>query len=165
MARIGFYYDQEKCIGCNACQMACKDQNNLEAGLFFRRAETIELYKDNKLECWHFSGACNHCDDSECITQCPTGAMERGDDGTVIHHKEKCIGCGICTKVCPYGAPKLRRLDGRSSKCELCFDRRKNGLNPACVDACLTHCLQVVDYDQVPNEMKRMAVYPWESSI
>ncbi|MBE6121348.1 MAG: 4Fe-4S dicluster domain-containing protein [Erysipelotrichaceae bacterium] len=162
MTRYGFIYDQAKCIGCNVCQMACKDKNNLEMGLFFRRAETLEIPAGEQPQFFHFSGACIHCDDAECIAHCPTGAMYRRADGTVGHRKEKCIGCGICTKVCPQAAPKLSVRDGRSSKCDGCFDLRRQGKNPACVDACLTHCLKLVDYDTLDEYRERKAEYPWE---
>ena len=111
MKRFGFIYDQKKCIGCNVCQMACKDKNNLEMGLFFRRTVTVNSEED-PLTFYHFSGACIHCDEAECVKHCPTGAMYRKSDGTVGHRKEKCIGCGICTRVCPQAAPKLSFRDG-----------------------------------------------------
>lgn len=161
MSRFGFIYEREKCIGCNVCQMACKDKNNLEMGLFFRRADTL-CTKEDPLTYSHFSGACIHCDEAECITQCPTGAMYRKSDGTVGHRREKCIGCGICAGVCPQAAPKLSIRDGRSAKCDGCADLRAAGKNPACVDACLTHCLRFVDYDTLNEYRERKAEYPWE---
>ena len=162
MKRYGFLYDQDKCIGCNACQMACKDKNNLEAGLFYRKAETLEIPGEEGPLFYHYSGACIHCDDALCVTHCPTGAMYRRPDGTVGHRKEKCIGCGICTKVCLRNAPKLSVRDGRSAKCDGCYALRMQGKNPACVDACLTHCLQFVDYDTLDEYRERKAEYPWE---
>lgn len=161
MKRFGFIYDQKKCIGCNVCQMACKDKNNLEMGLFFRRTVTVNSEED-PLTFYHFSGACIHCDEAKCVKHCPTGAMYRKSDGTVGHRKEKCIGCGICTRVCPQAAPKLSFRDGRSSKCDGCADLRAMGKNPACVDACLTHCLQFADYETLGENRERKAEYPWQ---
>lgn len=147
MGRLGFIYDQTRCIGCNACQMACKDKNNLESGLFFRRVETIEYTENGKDKCVHYSGACNHCEEAACVKSCPTGAMHYMEDGTVGHDSGKCVGCGTCTWACPYRAPKLSCRLGIARKCNSCMDLRRLGRNPACVDACLTHCLEFKDLE------------------
>lgn len=117
------------------------------------------------MQCFHYSGACIHCDDAACVTHCPTGAMYRRADGSVGHMKGRCIGCGICAQVCEQGAPKLSRRDGRSSKCTSCSDLRAEGKNPACVDACLTHCLQWVDFEGLEGYPRREADYPWGKNI
>lgn len=148
MSRLGFIYDQTRCIGCNACQMACKDRHNLEMGLFFRRVETLEFDGG----CVHFSGACNHCGRAACVDACPTGAMHYQEDGTVAVDSKKCIGCGTCTWACPYGAPKLSHKRGICQKCDACADLRARGENPACVDACLTHCLKFGEVDDPPGK-------------
>ena len=149
MGRLGFVFDQTKCIGCNACQMACKDDHDLEKGLFFRRVDTIEL-PDGRV--MHYSGACNHCEDPACVKVCPTGAMHIREDGTVGHHREMCIGCGCCVWACPYGEPKISHKLGRSMKCDSCYDRRQEGKEPACVAACITHCLRFGDLDALTAE-------------
>lgn len=155
MARYGFVFNQKLCIGCNACQMACKDGHNLEMGLFFRKVESFELKdKAGKPKFIHYSGACNHCSNPACVERCSTGAMFIQEDGTVGHDDSRCIGCGICTWVCPYGAPKLSSVTGRAAKCDACFERRQNGGKPLCVEACLTHCLDFVDLDTLSEEQK-----------
>ncbi|MCC8059930.1 MAG: 4Fe-4S dicluster domain-containing protein [Clostridiales bacterium] len=148
MSRLGFLYDQTKCIGCNACQMACKDKNNLEKGLFFRRVETLEYEENGKMICFHYSGACNHCADAACVNACPTHAMHYMEDGTVGHDAGACIACGTCTWACPYGAPKLSHYFGIARKCDSCYDLRQRGEEPACVAACVTHCLRFVDLEE-----------------
>ena len=163
MGRLGFIFDQTRCIGCNACQMACKDGHDLEKGLFFRRMETLEYENNGRLQvvCW--SGACNHCEKPACAEQCPTGAMYIEEDGTVGHDKSKCIGCGTCTWACPYGAVKLSHKLGCAAKCDGCKDRRAEGKEPLCVEACLTHCLQFGDIDALtadsPYEFTDAAPY------
>ncbi len=155
MATYGFIFDQTRCIGCNACQMACKDGHDLELGLFFRRAETFEIADEKgNMQTVHYSGACNHCSAALCAANCPTGAMHKQSDGTIAPDPEMCIGCGTCTWVCPYGAPKLSRVTGRSMKCDACFDRRQEGKQPLCVEACITHCLKFVDLDTLTEEEK-----------
>ena len=133
----------------------------MEKGLFFRRADTLELIGEEGVFFRHYTAACAHCDDAVCVLHCPTGAMERSADGSVIHNDEKCIGCGICVRVCPQGAPGLRVSDGRSAKCDGCIDLRAKGKNPACVDACLTHCLTWADLDALEHKPGRKAVFPW----
>jgi len=155
VATYGFVYDQTRCIGCNACQMACKDGHDLELSQFFRRVQTLEYTDDQgQLVVMHYSGCCNHCQDAPCVEHCPTGAMHRQEDGTVAVEQEKCIGCSTCTWVCPYGAPKVSHKTGRSMKCDACLDRRKEGKEPLCVEACLTHCLKLIDLKTLSDEEK-----------
>ncbi len=156
MAHYGFIFDQTKCIGCNACQMACKDAHDLESGLFLRRAVTVESTDGSGALCTvHYTGGCYHCADAPCITHCPSGAMHRQTDGTVGVDAHRCIGCGTCTWVCPYGAPKLSRRTGRSQKCDACIDRRQEGKEPVCTEACLTHCLRFTDLDSISENEKK----------
>ncbi|MCD8220758.1 MAG: 4Fe-4S dicluster domain-containing protein [Clostridiales bacterium] len=158
MSRWGFLFDQTRCVGCNACQMACKDKNNLELGQFFRRVATYETVKDGKTFCVNYSGACNHCKDAACVKGCPTGAMHYREDGTVAHDDEKCIGCATCVWVCPYGAPSLSHKRGIALKCTSCVDLRREGKNPACVDACIMHCLEFVDLDELDAKSEEKMV-------
>lgn len=144
MKRLGFVYDIDKCVGCKACQVACKDKNNLEVGTFFRRVDTIK--HNNKYI--QYSGSCNHCENPGCVNNCPTGAMHISADKTVQHTAGKCIGCGMCVWSCPYGAVKLSEQKGIANKCNSCIDLRSKGEKPACVKACITHCL---DFDYIDN--------------
>lgn len=138
MSRLGFIYNMDECIGCKACQVACKDKNHLEIGEYYRRVDTLEVNG----EYIQFSGACNHCANPSCVTNCPTGAMYVANDGTVQHDSGKCIGCGNCVWSCPYGSVTLSKQKGIASKCNSCADLRANGEQPACVQACITKCLK-----------------------
>lgn len=153
MARWAFLYDQTKCIGCNACQIACKDRYNLEKGVFFRRAETLEYECSGKMEYMHFSGSCNHCGDPACVKACPSGAMYQTEEGLVLLNEKECIGCGSCVRACPYGAPTLSRKTGKAVKCNTCTELREQGEEPVCVSACLTHCLQFADMETVDADV------------
>ena len=170
MSRLGFIYDQTRCIGCNTCQMACKDKNNLEKGMFYRRAVTVEAdpwqpeatrkncespattASIQKSRIWmHYSGSCNHCAHPACVKACPTGAMHITEDGTVLASADKCIGCGLCAKACPYHAISLSSKTRVAMKCDACADLRAKGQKPACVDACLTHCLTFGDIENLDS--------------
>jgi len=142
MKQMGFYYDPTVCIGCRACQVACKEEHKLPSGDFFRRTEAIETTTDGQSKWCFFSGACNHCTNAACIEACPTGAMYRAADGTVQHRDDLCIGCGRCRSSCPYGAVSLSSITGYAQKCDGCMRRRADGRNPACVDACPVRALQ-----------------------
>jgi anaerobic dimethyl sulfoxide reductase subunit B (iron-sulfur subunit) len=148
MTQKGFYYDQTTCIGCKACQVACKDKNDLDIGVRYRRVYDLEVGKFPNPHRLHFSISCNHCEKPKCVENCPTGALyKREEDGIVIHDYDKCIGCRLCTWSCPYGAPQYKEDEGKAGKCDGCSDLIANGENPACVDACVMRCLNFGDIE------------------
>ena len=147
MGKLGFYFDSSICIGCRTCQVACKDKNRLDVGVNYRKVHSFEtgIYPSSKI--YHYSSACNHCADAKCVKGCPTGAMHYGDDGTVQHDKELCIGCQYCIWNCPYNVPQYIEKENVVGKCDSCIDLRDKGQNPACVDSCLMRCLEFGDLD------------------
>lgn len=152
MGCLGFCFDMNRCVGCGACQVACKEHNMLPPGEFFRRVETISLPAEGGKKLLRYSGACNHCADPACVASCPTGAMHVAQDGTVVHTDQLCIGCGRCVYSCPYGAPSLRANTGYAQKCDACASKRAKGELPACVAACPTRALQFGDMDEFRKE-------------
>ncbi len=145
----GFYFDLTACNGCRTCQVACKDKNNLDVGIIFRKVRTFETGKYPEARLFHFSGSCNHCAEAKCVKGCPTGAMYYAEDRTVQFNKDKCIGCSYCVWNCPYGAVQYIEEIGVVSKCDSCIDLRNSGENPACVDACVMRCLEFGDLDEL----------------
>lgn len=141
MDRQGFILDMDRCIGCGACQAACKELHQLAAGEFFRRAATLELRGKNGPQWVHFTLACCHCGEPACAAACPAGALIKAGDGTVLHRAELCLRCGRCIDACPYGAISRSR-SGAIQKCDACAGRRENGLPPACAAACPTRALR-----------------------
>lgn len=135
-----FIHNMDTCVGCSACQVACKDHNNLQPGEFFRRVAEVALPGNGKAA--FCSVACNHCEQPACIEACPNGAFYKAPDGTVLHDDGRCIGCGKCRWACPYGAISLSKEKGTAQKCDGCYDRRLAGLEPACVAACINRSLQ-----------------------
>ena len=149
MARKGFYFDMTSCIGCRTCQIACKDKNNLDTGIVFRKVITFETGVYPAPGVYHYSSTCNHCENPKCVEGCPTGAMYIAEDKTVQHNPDKCIGCQYCTWNCPYGVPQYNAKIGKVSKCNACKDLTDRGQNPACVDACIMRCLHFGDLDEL----------------
>ena len=153
MAQKGFHHDMSECIGCKACQIACKDKNNLKVGALYRRVYDLETGKFPSPRVGHISLSCNHCEQPKCVQNCPTGALQkREDDGIVLHDRDKCIGCRLCTWSCPYNAPQYKEEIGKVGKCDGCADLVAKGENPACVDACVMRCLHFSDIDQLKQE-------------
>ncbi len=145
---LGFYFDMTRCIGCRACQVACKDKNNLEIGIVFRNADTYEVGQFPKAQMFNYSNTCNHCESPACLAACASGAIYKDADGCVIIDSAMCDGCGMCAEICPYKAPKINS-DGVAVKCDACAYLRAKGQKPACVDACPNRALDFGDVDEL----------------
>jgi len=144
--QYGFFIDTDRCIGCFACAMACKNQYHQESGVVWRQVyplgETIYPHRERAF----YTLACNHCEHPTCLEVCPVKAYyKRPEDGIVVHDQEKCIGCGNCIRSCPYGAPRYNPVLKKAEKCSFCWQRIDAGLKPACVTSCPVQALQIVD--------------------
>ncbi|MDB5081896.1 MAG: 4Fe-4S ferredoxin [Chloroflexi bacterium] len=200
----GFFTDTTLCIGCKACEVACKQWNQLPADGYaltgmsydntgslgattWRHVAFIEVPESKKrlpmastapvtqppvpsangdnntgpgalkflnidgdggaslqigfpdIGQWlMMSDVCKHCTNAGCLQACPTGAIIRNEFGAVYVQPDICNGCGYCVPSCPFGVVALQHDDGRAYKCTLCYDRQKDGLEPACAKACPT---------------------------
>ena len=129
--------DSSNCIGCKACIVACKQENSLGAGNKFITILPREYLRDHFVKYYaHLS--CKHCYEPQCVAACPYGAIKRNEDGVVLHDELKCVGCQVCVTVCRHSAIKIMQ-NGIVGKCNLCQDRSKLGLPPACVSVCPTN--------------------------
>jgi anaerobic dimethyl sulfoxide reductase subunit B len=152
--RYGFYIDSSSCTGCKACQIACKDKNNLPVGVMWRRvveSQGGDWLPRNKAWlttafAYFISVACNHCDLPICAEVCPTQAITQLDDGIVLIDSERCMGCKYCAMACPYKAPQYDPTQGVMTKCDFCIDLLQKGKSPACVSACQ---MRVLHYDDI----------------
>jgi anaerobic dimethyl sulfoxide reductase subunit B len=161
-----FYFDSSACIGCKVCQVACQDKNNLPAGLLWRRVFSYgggswvqqgETMLPNDIFVYSVSTSCQHCEKPACLEVCPAAAISKRDDGIVLIDANKCIGCRYCQWACPYGAPQFNDEIKAMTKCNFCYDLQDQGLNPACVDACVMRCLDFGDLDELRQKYGDLA--------
>ncbi|MBD0322115.1 MAG: 4Fe-4S dicluster domain-containing protein [Aldersonia sp.] len=243
--RVGFFTDTSVCIGCKACEVACKEWNMLPEdginllGMSFdntgmlgadswRHVAFIEQARplagqDSGLEGlpvgasgsqesadiaasaieqqprgggelgttsgdmgmptfqrpgdatgaeartdfrWLMSSdVCKHCTHAGCLDVCPTGALFRTEFGTVVVQQDICNGCGYCVSGCPYGVIDRREDDGRAWKCTLCYDRLRDGLEPACAKACPTDSIQFGPLDELRERAARRVEQLHENGV
>ncbi|MEV0593465.1 4Fe-4S dicluster domain-containing protein [Nonomuraea cavernae] len=172
--RMGFFTDTSVCIGCKACEVACKEWNELpDDGFVFeatsydntgalgastwRHVAFIEQTRtvrmdghEEDVDRWLMSSdVCKHCTHAACLDVCPTGALFRTEFDTVVVQPDVCNGCGYCVPACPYGVIDRRQDDGRAWKCTMCYDRQLGGLEPACAKACPTDSIQFGPLDEL----------------
>ncbi len=148
--RKGFLFDLNKCVGCQACVLACQIENQGDEHERWRHVSTFNSFRHPDLPLFHFSLACNHCDNPLCLKSCPTRAFTRDAVlRTIDHNQEHCIGCRYCTWACPYDAPKFIRSKGVVEKCTLCKERLGEAKKPSCANLCPTGAL---DFVEIPEE-------------
>ncbi|MBI2314344.1 MAG: 4Fe-4S dicluster domain-containing protein [Betaproteobacteria bacterium] len=181
MAKWGMVFDLKRCIGCNACAVACKQENSLPYGVFFTKTLSEEVGEFPTTTRVYIPTLCNHCEDAPCQRVCPTGATYTRPDGIVMVDGDKCIGCGSCIVACPYdqrtrlepqmlerglfGNGKLtpfelhgyaRFTPGTAVKCTFCHERVDAGLQPACVATCPTNARIFGDLDDPGSTVRRL---------
>ena len=162
---MGFFTDTTVCIGCKACEVACKEWNQLPArgnggadlemsgqsydntlrlsGNTWRHVKFIEQFPQPYEGRWlMMSDVCKHCVQAPCLEVCPTGAIIRTEFDTVVIQSDTCNGCRDCIGACPFGVIDINDVSGTAQKCTLCYDRISVGLEPACSKACPTDSIQ-----------------------
>lgn len=147
--RKGFLFNANLCIGCRACEMACRNENHTPANIHWRHVKEIDVGT-------YLSMACNHCDSPECFRVCPQHAFNKRKDGIVEIDSSLCNGCRLCVKACPYDAPQYNINTNKVTRCQMCYPRQDHGLPPACVEACTTGALTTLDLNdpQLPETVR-----------
>ena len=141
MSRKAIITDLNRCVGCLACSVACKVQNEVPIGSYWNKVVRMgpvpkeEGGQFPNVEMYFLPLSCQHCANPECVNVCPTGATYKREDGIVVVDSEQCIGCQACVGACPYG---VRYLDANNvaQKCNLCADQVADGGLPQCVTQC-----------------------------
>jgi formate dehydrogenase iron-sulfur subunit len=176
---VGFFTDTTICIGCKACQVACHQWNDLPAelgpnneprpltgqsydntgslsALNWRHVKFIEQFSpdpNRSQAAWlMMSDVCKHCKEAPCLEVCPTGAILRTEFDTVYIHEPACNGCRDCVAACPFGVIHMSPTKGIAQKCTFCYDRLRNGLTPACAQACPTQSIKFGPLHQLQKE-------------
>ena len=170
MSQMAFYFDGTRCTGCKTCEMSCKDFNDLNVGMTFRKvmeATLGETVRDadgiitTTCVSYPVSMSCNHCDSPVCMAKCPQAAISKDPEtGFVSSDPEKCIGCGTCALTCPYGAPKVDEEAQKSVKCHGCADRVAAGMKPVCVEACPARALDFGTAEDMAKLGERANIAP-----
>jgi formate dehydrogenase iron-sulfur subunit len=161
----GFFTDTSVCIGCKACEVACKEWNQLPSedrgfladsldntgqldGQTWRHVKFVDNVPDETMGVGQgkafllMSDVCKHCQHASCMDVCPTGAIIRTEFDTVFIQKDVCNGCRMCIAACPYDVIEIDPNQDVARKCTLCYDRLQGGMQPACAKACPTESIQ-----------------------
>jgi formate dehydrogenase iron-sulfur subunit len=173
---VGFFTDTSICIGCKACEVACHQWNALPArdggvvplsglsydnttsfsGVDWRHVKFIEQFSPDRSQArWlMMSDVCKHCVDAPCLEVCPTGSIVRTEFDTVYIQEPVCNGCRDCITACPFGVIHVNEEKHIAQKCTFCYDRLKNGLTPACAQACPTASIQFGPIEELRTRAK-----------
>jgi Fe-S-cluster-containing dehydrogenase component len=148
--------DSSRCIGCFACEVACKMEHDLPAEPHPIRGIMAGPIEENGEPVLIFQPVtCAHCDRPACVLACPTGAMQRREDGIVFSNLELCIGCQTCAVACPFGVPQLNPKTGKIAKCDGCKDRVDRGMWPVCALRCPTGAIIFGTPTRVVQEIRQ----------
>jgi formate dehydrogenase iron-sulfur subunit len=181
----GFYTDTTVCIGCKACEVACKQWNQLPADGFHWTGNSYDNTEELSATTWRhvkfveqlpapprisldvlpaeppqarwlmMSDVCKHCVTAPCQQACPTGAIVHTEFINVYIQPDICNGCAYCVSACPFGVITRSGIDGHAHKCTLCLDRQRDGLVPACAKACPTQSIQFGPIDELRQRARR----------
>jgi len=164
--RVSMFLDLSKCIGCRACQVACKEWNDLPhevtvqvgsyqnpkslSGDTWKQVKFIEKSRGDQEPVWLFySDSCKHCARAPCLDACPTGAIFRTDEGIIQIDENVCNGNQHCVMACPFDVIRINTRTRLAAKCTFCQDRLEIGMEPACAKVCPTDCIEFGERDEL----------------
>jgi Fe-S-cluster-containing dehydrogenase component len=157
MSEVGFVIDYSRCIGCQACVLACQECDT-HRGVSMIHLEVIERRDSVQTS----PQVCMHCDNPICARVCPADAIKKTPDGVVQSSlKPRCIGCSNCVLACPFGVPKYYAQIDQMMKCDMCYDRTSVGKKPMCATVCPSGALAYGSVDRIARQRQGTAVNEW----
>ncbi len=160
-----FHFNVKRCAQCFACEVACKSAHDSRphvqeepgtCGPRFRQVVELKS-EEGPTPVQYVSMACMHCGDAACMAVCPARAIYREPEfGAVLVDRSTCLGCRYCSWACEFGAPQFDR-DGLMSKCDMCIDRLRAGLEPACVESCCGGAISLEPVESARNAVREQA--------
>lgn len=184
----GFFTDTTICIGCKACEVACKQWNQLPgdgylfSGMsydntvalgastwrhvtFVERPVALSTQEAGAFSWLMSSDVCKHCARAGCLENCPTGAIIRTEFDSVYVQPDVCNGCGYCVVGCPFGVIDRHKEDGRAWKCTLCYDRLSEDMTPACAKACPTESIHFGEVSDLREQARNRVQHLHEQGV
>ena len=130
--------DTDLCLDCNACSVECKNSNQVPVGknIAWTRIDEFETGQFPDINAYFVKRACNHCTQASCLNNCPFGAISKPDGTHVVIDQGKCVSCGTCAQVCPFGVPHCSESRGKAQKCRFCYGTKADDEPTACASAC-----------------------------
>ncbi len=156
MSQLTLLIDYEVCFNCKACEVACKQENGVPAGLKWIDVITVGPKKvGDGLTAEFVPITCLHCARPPCAEVCPNKAITKRGDGIVVIDEELCIGCGDCIPACPFSVIGINRQKNVAQKCTMCVHRVEKGLSPACVQGCQAGAIFFGDINEISLRLRR----------
>lgn len=157
--RWSMVMDLRKCIGCQACTVACSIENQLPIGQFRTRVDQYEIQDNDNSDnvaSLMLPRICNHCETPACVPVCPVQATYQQKDGIVVVDNKRCVGCGYCVQACPYDARFINKETNTADKCTFCTHRLEVGLLPACVESCVGGARVIGDLNNPDSQVSQL---------
>lgn len=158
--------DLAACCGCLSCSVACKQEHDLPVG-----PQWVAVYRneprliEGRLQLRYTVTHCMHCHDPKCLEACPESAITRRTDGAVLIDSNTCNGCRMCMEACPFGVIQFDDEKGVAQKCDLCVARLERGKPPACVSACISHCIYAGEVGEVAKKIGESRLLLWYKDV
>ena len=160
--RYAMVIDLRKCVGCQACTVACSVENQMPIGQFRTTVKQYEVTLEDgssakqNVKAFTLPRLCNHCENPPCVAVCPVQATFQRDDGIVMVDNSRCVACAYCVQACPYDARVINHDTLTADKCTFCAHRLEKGLLPACVETCVGGARVIGDINDPKSHVSQL---------